>query len=126
MTDKLKPNINNYRSYSFFSSTQSICPICRQMIQGKILINNEQVILWKRCLEHGEFQALISSNVNYWLKSLTYTKSGKLPNEFSTGVEKGCADDCGLCNNHEQHTCVPIFEITNRCDLQCVSELSKF
>src|SRR5581483_4698726 len=27
--------------------------------------------------------------------------------------------DCGLCPDHEQHSCLPIIEITNYCNLEC-------
>lgn len=104
---------------AFFSATQSICPTCRKTIQAKIIFRDNKVILSKRCLEHGEFEALLSSDVSYWTKSLTYTKPGTKPKEWSTKVEKGCPDDCGLCEDHEQHTCSPIIEISNKCDLEC-------
>ncbi len=32
---------------------------------------------------------------------------------------RGCPNDCGLCPEHEQRTCVAILEITSRCDLEC-------
>ena len=34
-------------------------------------------------------------------------------------VDEGCPKDCGLCPDHEQHTCLPIIEITNHCNLEC-------
>lgn len=107
------------RKGSFFSASQSICPKCRKTVQAKIIFRDNKVIITKRCLEHGEFEGLLSSNIDYWMKSLTYTKPGTKPKEFSNPVEKGCPDDCGLCSDHEQHTCSPIIEISNHCDLTC-------
>lgn len=107
------------RKGAFFSATQSICPTCRKTIQAKIIFRDEKVILTKRCREHGEFEAILSSDINYWTKSLTYTKPGTKPKEWSTKFDKGCPDDCGLCEEHEQHTCSPIIEISNKCDLTC-------
>ena len=109
----------NDRVGAFFSSTQSICPKCRKTIQAKILFRDDKVILSKRCLVHGEFEALLSSDIKYWVNSLTYTKPGTKPKEWSTPVKDGCPDDCGLCEDHEQHTCSPIVEISNTCDLKC-------
>ncbi len=31
----------------------------------------------------------------------------------------GCPTSCGLCPQHQQHTCVPLLEITDRCNLDC-------
>jgi uncharacterized radical SAM superfamily Fe-S cluster-containing enzyme len=107
------------RKGAFFSATQSICPKCRKTIQAKIIFRDGNVILGKRCLEHGEFESIMSSDIDYWMKSLSYTKPGTKPRAWSTPVEKGCPDDCGLCEDHEQHTCSPIIEISNNCDLKC-------
>lgn len=107
------------RNAAFFSSTQSICPVCRKTIQAKILFRNNSVVMSKRCPEHGEFESIVSPDMNYWIKSLTFTKPGTMPKEWSTPVDKGCPDDCGLCEDHQQHTCSPIIEISNYCDLEC-------
>src|SRR5215207_1647335 len=58
-------------------------------------------------------------DADWFLKSLTYIKEGSIPLKYSTAVEKGCPDDCGLCPDHEQHSCLPIIEITNHCNLEC-------
>ncbi|MEQ1876431.1 MAG: radical SAM protein [Bdellovibrionia bacterium] len=104
---------------AFFSATQSICPTCRKTVQAKIVFKDGKVVLSKRCMQHGEFEALLSSDIDYWIKSLSYTKPGTKPKEWSTHVKDGCPDDCGLCEDHEQHTCSPIVEISNSCDLKC-------
>lgn len=33
--------------------------------------------------------------------------------------EDGCPAECGLCSAREQHSCLPIIEITNHCNLEC-------
>ena len=35
------------------------------------------------------------------------------------GVERGCPNDCGLCQNHERDGCCVLLELTNRCNLRC-------
>ena len=54
-------------------------------------------------------------DVNYWVKPCRTCRT--MP-KFSTPVD-GCPDDCGLYADHEQHTCSPIIEISNKCDLEC-------
>ena len=34
-------------------------------------------------------------------------------------MKHGCPTDCGTCGDHEQHTCLPIVEITDHCNLEC-------
>ncbi|MFZ2537854.1 MAG: radical SAM protein [Oscillospiraceae bacterium] len=36
-----------------------------------------------------------------------------------TCVKMGCPFDCGLCENHEQHTCIGLIEITTKCNMAC-------
>ena len=38
---------------------------------------------------------------------------------YSTKSLHGCPSDCGLCQDHLQHTCTPILEINDVCDLTC-------
>jgi 7,8-dihydro-6-hydroxymethylpterin dimethyltransferase len=31
---------------------------------------------------------------------------------YGAEVKQGCPYDCGLCSEHEQHTCIGLLEIT--------------
>ena len=42
-----------------------------------------------------------------------------MPVEFGVTPDRGCPYDCGLCTEHEQHTCVGLVEITSACNLSC-------
>jgi uncharacterized radical SAM superfamily Fe-S cluster-containing enzyme len=33
--------------------------------------------------------------------------------------QRGCPYDCGLCTEHEQHTCIGLVELTESCNLKC-------
>ncbi len=103
----------------FHSFTKGLCPQCKRPVDGARLLRGGKVYMRKQCPEHGQSEALISGSVEWFLKSLTYIKEGSVPLEHSTRVDKGCPDDCGLCPDHEQHSCLPIIEITNHCNLEC-------
>jgi uncharacterized radical SAM superfamily Fe-S cluster-containing enzyme len=103
----------------FHSYTKGLCPQCKKAVDGVRIFRDDKVFMRKLCPEHGQSEALISGDVDWFLRSLTYIKEGSVPLKHSTGVEKGCPDDCGLCPDHEQHSCLPIIEITNHCNLEC-------
>jgi uncharacterized radical SAM superfamily Fe-S cluster-containing enzyme len=103
----------------FHSYSRGLCPECKRPVDGARIIRGGKVYLRKQCPEHGQSEGLISGDVDWFLKSLTYVKEGSRPHEFATKVEHGCPDDCGLCPDHEQHSCLPIIEITNHCNLEC-------
>ncbi len=84
-----------------------------------MLIRCGAVYLRKHCPAHGWHETLVSSDADWYLNSLKYNKPGSLPRDFSKTVEQGCPFDCGLCPEHQQHTCIGVIEITSRCDLAC-------
>ncbi|MFK7908700.1 MAG: radical SAM protein, partial [Chitinophagales bacterium] len=48
-----------------------------------------------------------------------YNKPSDIPHKFNTKTHYGCPYDCGLCPDHEQHSCLTIVEVTDRCNLSC-------
>ena len=103
----------------FHSFSKGICPTCRQLVDGVRMIRNNKVYLRKACPRDGISEALISGDADWFLQSLTYITKGSVPLKHSMPVKDGCPTDCGLCADHEQHSCLPIIEITNHCNLEC-------
>jgi hypothetical protein len=101
------------------ATTRGVCPVCRRLLPASVLRQGEEIRLERDCPEHGRSLSLLSSDADFYLKSLSTIKPGTVPLAFSTEVREGCPADCGLCPSHEQHTCMPIIEITERCDLDC-------
>lgn len=99
--------------------TRSVCPECLSILDARILLRDNQVIMQKQCPTHGWFEALLSSDVDMYLNSLPYNKPGRSPLGFSTKVTDGCPLDCGLCPEHQQHTCLGLIEVTSDCNLKC-------
>ena len=107
------------RDAAFYAYTRSICPTCKTVIDAHIVLRDGAVFMQKRCPEHGPFEVEVSSDADYYVKSLNYTKPGTKPLRFDAPVVHGCPLDCGLCEDHLQHTCSPILEINDVCDLTC-------
>ena len=42
-----------------------------------------------------------------------------MPLRFNTPIQYGCPYDCGLCPDHEQHSCLTLVEVTDGCNLTC-------
>ncbi|WP_437683387.1 radical SAM protein [Sorangium sp. So ce131] len=103
----------------FHSFSRGLCPQCKRAVDGVRILRGGKVYLRKQCPQHGQSEALISGDADWFLRSLTYVKEGSRPLQYATAVERGCPDDCGLCPDHEQHSCLPIIEITNHCNLEC-------
>ncbi len=113
------PDKQPVRNHIFHELTRSLCPECGRVIDAQVLIREGAVYLRKRCPEHGWHEALVMSDADWYLDSLKYNKPGAIPYDFATAAERGCPHDCGLCPEHQQHTCVAVVEITTRCNLAC-------
>lgn len=107
------------RDYTYYDYTISLCPECLKRVGAKIIIEKDTVFMTKRCPDHGFFKTKIASDVPYYKNIRNYNKASETPVHFGTDVEFGCPYDCGLCVDHEQHSCLSIVEVTDRCNLTC-------
>jgi uncharacterized radical SAM superfamily Fe-S cluster-containing enzyme len=48
-----------------------------------------------------------------------FKRKGTAAKNLATSIDKGCPNDCGLCPEHDQHTCLAILDVTQRCNLRC-------
>jgi uncharacterized radical SAM superfamily Fe-S cluster-containing enzyme len=107
------------RPYTFFKMTMSTCPECLKVISAQVVFQDNKVYFLKHCPQHGPSQALVSEDAEYYRNAFQYIAPGSKPLHFSTAIKEGCPTDCGLCPAHQQHTCLPIVEITDHCNLEC-------
>ena len=108
------------RPYLFYDIAISICATCYQKVEAKIVFQDDAVYMIKRCPEHGHERVLIADDVDYYRRSReVFIKAPEMPAYFNTPVKWGCPYDCGLCSDHQQHSCLSLVEITDHCNLQC-------
>src|SRR6187551_1969742 len=122
------------RDYTFLGTTQSLCPACWEearrdrvggkalasgaggqpnisLVPAKIIVRDGRVYFRKHCPVHGAREDFVCSDAQ-WFDRNQYLTPGKLPAEMAIEPRLGCPFDCGLCTEHEQHTCLEIVEIT--------------
>jgi len=105
------------RAHTYLGTTQSLCPECLALVPAKIIARGKRVYFRKRCPTHGTREDFVCSDVNLYDR-MELSVPGKMP-KFGVEPDKGCPYDCGLCTEHEQHTCVGLVEITSSCNLKC-------
>ena len=105
--------------YLFHGQTTSLCETCFALVPAKIIIEDGCVFYLKRCKAHGVQKTLISTDVNYYRLCQEYIKPGDRPLHFQTRTEEGCPWDCGLCPDHEQHSCLALIDVNEACNLTC-------
>ena len=107
-------------SYEALETTLSICPECRTRVNAVITVKDASVYLVKQCFSHGQQIELLEKNAAYYRDRALYTKPGTR-SKTQTAVNKGCPFDCGLCPEHDQHSCIGLIEINSTCELECPS-----
>ena len=107
-----------HRDYVYLGLTQSLCPDCRDLVPAKIICRDNRVYFRKNCPTHGVREDFVCSDVARY-DMLETSLPAKLPRQVFVEAEHGCPFDCGLCEEHEQHTCVAVVEITDGCNLTC-------
>ncbi|WP_165224662.1 radical SAM protein [Aquisphaera insulae] len=107
------------RPYIFFELTNALCSRCLRKVEAKVVIRDGRVYMHKFCPEHGAERVLVSTDADYYQFSRRTLKPGQMPLRFHTEIARGCPFDCGLCPDHEQHSCVALVEVTDHCNLTC-------
>jgi len=109
----------NTRDYIYYDYTKSLCPECLMLCDAKIVFQDAKVFMLKNCKTHGDSKVMIADDVEYYKQIRNYNKQSEMPLKFNTKVHYGCPYDCGLCTDHEQHSCLTVIEVTDRCNLAC-------
>jgi 7,8-dihydro-6-hydroxymethylpterin dimethyltransferase len=107
-------------------STESVCPVDASQgdlrkIEAKFWIDRSRNEVWmtKHCERHGDFQDLISTDANEYLRAEKFSQKGpgvQNPISYTAGE---CPTRCGLCFDHESKTVLAIIDVTNRCNMRC-------
>src|SRR5262249_6336730 len=113
-----KARAMNVRDYTFLGTTRSLCPHCRRLVDAKIIVRDGRVYFRKRCPEHGTLEDFVCSDVAYYDRH-EHSQPARTPRAYGTRPDRGCPYDCGLCPEHEQHTCIALVEISSSCNLKC-------
>jgi uncharacterized radical SAM superfamily Fe-S cluster-containing enzyme len=127
------------RDYIFRGATQSLCPECMSdarlrvgrlshpaterdlainLVPTKIIDRAGRIYFRKHCSVHGMREDFVCSDA-MWFDRNEFLRPGKVPARFAVEPDRGCPFDCGLCTEHEQHTCLGVLEITSSCNLEC-------
>jgi uncharacterized radical SAM superfamily Fe-S cluster-containing enzyme len=108
------------RPYLFYDVAVSICTTCFRKVEGKIVFEDGRVFMIKRCPEHGTERVLVADDVDYYRRCReVFIKPPEMPVRFNTPVRHGCPYDCGLCSDHQQHSCLSLVEVNDHCNLRC-------
>lgn len=105
--------------YIFHSQTMSLCETCHDTVPAKVILEGGKAYFVKRCPDHGVQKTLVSTDADYFQLAKSFLKPGDRPQHVAGRTDYGCPWDCGLCPDHEQHSCLAIVEINEICNIAC-------
>ncbi|HEV2548927.1 MAG TPA: radical SAM protein [Stellaceae bacterium] len=103
----------------FYGQTTSLCETCLALVPAKIIFEGDDVFYLKRCAAHGVQKTRVASDIAYFKSCKDWLKPGDRPVRLQSRTEHGCPYDCGLCPDHEQHSCLALIEVNDACNLSC-------
>jgi uncharacterized radical SAM superfamily Fe-S cluster-containing enzyme len=99
--------------------THTVCKQCGELIPARVEARNDEVLFRSMCEAHGESEATVWRGIDSYLTTQHYVKPAWRPADLGGDSSMPCPQGCGFCDRHEQHLCLPIVEITGRCNLAC-------
>lgn len=99
--------------------TTTLCPVCSKLLPGEVYARAGAVYLSRSCPEHGDIEALVCSDINWFEGLKRFDVAPIKPAHPQRPVKLGCPLDCGLCAAHRQVAGTMAIEISNRCNANC-------
>ena len=107
------------RTYTYLGTVQGMCRECRQMVPARVIEEGGVVYQERLCPGCGAERARLADSVEWYLDRMATTvrcKPARLP---GTPVREGCPKDCGPCAFHANACHLPVFSVTNACNMEC-------
>lgn len=102
----------------FINTSMTYCKVCKMPELVAIVANKNGVFIQKQCKKYDGQDVKIASDYEWYMNRTTIPQKIKNPKRFKK-FKKGCPLDCGLCENHTNGVHLPVFSITNDCNLNC-------
>jgi uncharacterized radical SAM superfamily Fe-S cluster-containing enzyme len=107
------------RPYTYLKTVRGVCRECRKIVNARIVIEDGRVWQERMCPDHGPARALIADDGAWYLNTIRSPVEPRSVRYRATNQERGCPLDCGPCTFHGAAPNLPVFSITNACNLAC-------
>lgn len=104
---------------TFLSRSHGICRECGEIVEARYVALGDEVYLERFCETHGTSRALVAESLAFYLDAIANDHGSTPPCKVVGPPSAQCPDSCGPCSRHGQACNLPVFSITNTCDLRC-------
>lgn len=107
------------RAYTYLNTVQGMCRECRSLVPCRVLEDEGAVYQERLCPACGKSRARIADSVEWYARMMKTTVKCSTPNQPGRRTQKGCPRDCGPCSFHANACHLPVFSVTNACNMNC-------
>ena len=107
-----------HSSETYLRSTLAYCDNCSKTELARIMARDDGVYMERICQAHGVERVKIAKSPSWYAER---TGQPRRANEIKDTIpsQEGCPFDCGPCQWHTGGIHLPVFSITNDCNLNC-------
>ena len=102
----------------YLAQSRGLCRSCRELVDVQYLSDGEAVYLARQCPRCGPSRALVAESLTWFLRAMK-EQPRSIPPKRTRPRKESCPDSCGPCTFHAQACHLPVFSITNACELRC-------
>ncbi|HLP58974.1 MAG TPA: hypothetical protein VK186_09095, partial [Candidatus Deferrimicrobium sp.] len=108
----------NNKKETYLNASLAYCPVCGKVEQARILDVDNVVYMDRICEKSGPQRVKIAADSQWYRKRITSMPRISQVKKTNPAAA-GCPFDCGVCSWHANGLRLPIFSITNACNLDC-------
>lgn len=105
-------------SFTILEHTESVCPICLEVVKAQVLVSGKVVYMEKLCLNHGTVTSYLWPDVEHYQWMNNIAMPFIRPHSPIPSLQ-GCLKDYGLNSARLRHPTLVEIEVTERCNLRC-------
>ncbi len=106
------------RAYTYLGTVRGMCRECRSLVPCRVLEQDGAVFQERLCPSCGPARARIADDAEWYLDRVRGIVACEAPPR-PRPVAASCPADCGPCAFHANRFHLPVFSVTNACDLRC-------
>ena len=107
------------RPYTYLRTVQGMCRECGLLVPCRVVEDGGAVYQERLCPTCGPSRARIADSVEWYTRMVRTTVRCKEANLPGRPVREGCPHDCGPCEFHANACHLPVFSVTNACNMAC-------
>ena len=108
----------NTQKKTYLNASLAYCPTCRKVEQARILDIDNAIYMERICEKSGPQRIKIAADAQWYRHRTTAIPKISHVKKINLAAA-GCPFDCGICQWHANGLRLPIFSITNACNLDC-------